>query len=108
MGSGRHARCGSARISGRQSMSRVPLPEFPKRVPDAQSELRLEAIRREAAGGGAVTGGRVVPLGAPFPKATAQTGYYGVPLLKEPQWNPEVPLSLFVGGTAGASAVIRH
>jgi formate-dependent nitrite reductase membrane component NrfD len=31
-----------------------------------------------------------------------------VPLLKEPQWKPEVPLYFFVGGAAGASAVIAN
>jgi formate-dependent nitrite reductase membrane component NrfD len=89
-------------------MSRVPLPELPGRVPDSQSELRLAAIRREAEQRGMVSAQGVVLAGAPFPQATAQTGYYGVPLLKEPQWNPEVPLYFFVGGAAGASAVIAN
>ncbi len=89
-------------------MSRVPLPEFPSRVPDSQSELRLAAIRREAAEKGVVSGAGVLPLRAPFPKAAPEIGYYGVPLLKEPQWNPEVPLYFFVGGAAGAAAVIAN
>ncbi len=88
--------------------SRVPLPEFPDRIPDTQSEKRLAAIRREAAERGSVTAQGVVPAGSPFPKATPQTGYYGVPLLKEPQWKPEVPLYFFVGGAAGASATIAN
>jgi Polysulphide reductase, NrfD len=88
--------------------SRVPLPEVPRRVPDSASELRLAAIRREAAEKGAVAAQGVLPAGAPFPKATSQTGYYGVPLLKEPQWKPEVPFYFFVGGAAGASAVIAN
>jgi len=46
------------------------------------------------------------PTGAPFPQATPQTGYYGVPLLKEPQWKWEVPVYFAVGGASGASAVI--
>src|SRR5581483_2525019 len=46
------------------------------------------------------------PQGAPFPKASPETGYYGIPLLKPPQWKPEVPLYFFVGGAAGAAAVI--
>jgi formate-dependent nitrite reductase membrane component NrfD len=33
-------------------------------------------------------------------------GYYGLPLLKAPVWTWEVPVYFFVGGTAGASAVI--
>ena len=89
-------------------MSRVPLPELPGRVPDAQSESRLAEIRRHASEKGVAPGEGIVPSGAPFPRATAQTGYYGVPLLKEPQWNPEVPLYFFVGGAAGASAVIAN
>jgi hypothetical protein len=40
--------------------------------------------------------------------ASPENGYYGVPLLKEPQWKPEVPLYLFAGGAAGASAVIAN
>lgn len=89
-------------------MSRVPLPELPGRVPDSQSERRLNAIRREAAQSGMISEIGVVPAGAPFPQASPTTGYYGVPLLKEPQWKPEVPLYFFVGGAAGASAVIAN
>ena len=33
-------------------------------------------------------------------------GYYGLPLLKAPVWTWEVPAYFFVGGVAGASAVI--
>ena len=89
-------------------MSRVSLPELPGRVPDSQSERRLTALRREAAQSGVVSGKGVLPQGAPFPQASPTTGYYGVPLLKEPQWHPEVPLYFFVGGAAGASAVIAN
>jgi formate-dependent nitrite reductase membrane component NrfD len=89
-------------------MSRVPLPELPDRIPDTKSELRLAEIRRQASQQGAVSAGGVVPAGAPFPKAGPQAGYYGVPLLKEPQWKPEVPLYLFAGGAAGAAAVIAN
>src|SRR5436853_7341206 len=32
--------------------------------------------------------------------------YYDVPLLKKPVWTWEVPLYFFVGGTAGAAAMI--
>jgi hypothetical protein len=89
-------------------MSRVPLPEMPGRIPDSQSERRLTAIRREAARSGLVSEKGVAPQGAPFPQASPATGYYGVPLLKEPQWKPEVQLYFFVGGAAGASAVIAN
>lgn len=94
--------------TGRGSVRTDPRPEMPDRIPDAQSELRLAEIRREAAEKGSVSARGIAPVGAPFPQATAQTGYYGVPLLKEPQWNPEVPLYFFVGGAAGASAVIAN
>jgi formate-dependent nitrite reductase membrane component NrfD len=87
-------------------MSRVPLPQVPSRVPDAQSERRLAEIRRHAAETGYVAEAGVLPAGAPFPRATAETGYYGLPLLKQPQWKPEVPLYFFVGGAAGAAALI--
>ena len=33
-------------------------------------------------------------------------GYYGLPLLKEPVWTWEVPTYFFVGGAAGAAAVV--
>jgi formate-dependent nitrite reductase membrane component NrfD len=33
-------------------------------------------------------------------------GYYGLPLLKKPVWTWEVPAYFFVGGTAGAAAII--
>lgn len=87
-------------------MSRVPLPEVPSRVPDAQSEARLDEIRRQAATRGTVDGHGIKPAGAPFPRASAETGYYGIPLLKEPQWTKEVPLYFFVGGAAGAAGLV--
>jgi formate-dependent nitrite reductase membrane component NrfD len=46
------------------------------------------------------------PSGAPFPQASPQTGYYQIPLLKEPPWTWEIPLYFFVGGAAGAAGVI--
>src|SRR5438270_5344811 len=33
-------------------------------------------------------------------------GYYGLPFLKEPVWTWEVPSYFFVGGAAGAAAVL--
>lgn len=45
-------------------------------------------------------------VAAPAPVASAATGYYGRPLLKEPTWTWEVPLYFFVGGAAGAAAVV--
>ena len=69
-------------------------------------ERRLEEVRREAEKHGKVRGFGVRPQGAPFPVASVETGYYGIPMLKEPQWTWEIPLYFFVGGAAGASAVI--
>jgi len=63
------------------------------RVPDATTEKRLEEIRREAERTGRV-------------EASASRGYYGLPLLKQPVWTPEIPIYFFVGGAAGAAAVI--
>jgi len=75
------------------------------RKPDAASERRLEELRREGERG-AVRRQGVRPAGAPFPVATPATGYYGRPLLQEPTWTWEVPLYFFVGGAAGAAAVV--
>lgn len=71
-----------------------------------ERERRLDDIRREAERRGQL---RVVtprPSGAPFPQASPETGYYGIPLLKQPPWTWEIPLYFFVGGAAGAAAVI--
>src|SRR5436190_2262723 len=35
-----------------------------------------------------------------------ERGYYGLPFLKEPVWTWEVPAYFFVGGAAGAAAVL--
>ncbi len=81
-------------------MSTLPeLPEDPR-------EHRLYDIRREAEERGAVSGAGIRPAGAPFPQANPQAGYYNIPLLKPPQWTPEIPVYFFVGGAAGTSAVI--
>jgi polysulfide reductase-like protein len=76
------------------------------RTPDLTSEQRLAEIRREAEQRGEVKVAGVRPSGAPFPMASPETGYYGIPLLKEPAWTWEVPLYFFVGGAAGAAAVV--
>lgn len=82
------------------------LPEHRDRAPDVNSEHRLLEIRREAERRGAVQAAGIRPPGAPFPQASPETGYYGIPLLKQPQWKWEVPLYFFVGGVAGSAAVI--
>jgi hypothetical protein len=74
--------------------------------PERPSEARLLEIRQEAERRGRIEGAGIRPEGAPFPKASPETGYYGVHLLKEPQWNWAIPLYFFVGGAAGASSVI--
>src|SRR3954470_8441797 len=42
----------------------------------------------------------------PVIQPTGANGYYGLPLLKKPVWTWEVPVYFFVGGAAGAAAVI--
>lgn len=69
-------------------------------------EKRLDEIRRAAEMGGPLQAGGARVHGAPFPKATPETGYYGIPLLKQPPWTWEIPLYFFVGGASGAAAVI--
>ncbi len=87
-------------------MSSEPLRHIPERMPDAQSEARLLELRREAETRGRVQAIGIRPPGAPFPQASSETGYYGIHLLKEPQWKPTIPLYFFCGGAAGAAAVI--
>ena len=54
------------------------------RIPDSASEARLLEIKRQGEVRGKVEGRGIRPAGAPFPKASPETGYYGIPLLKEP------------------------
>ena len=69
-------------------------------------EQRLLELRREAELRREVKGHGIRPRGAPFPIASPETGYYGLPLLKPPSWTWEIPLYFFVGGAAGAAAVV--
>jgi formate-dependent nitrite reductase membrane component NrfD len=73
------------------------------RKPDSASEQRLDEIRREAEATGRVDGRGIRPGGAPLP---AEPSYHGLPLLKPPVWTWEIPTYFFVGGAAGAAAVI--
>ena len=66
----------------------------------------LIELRREAESKGLISEKGIRPAGAPIPRASEETGYYGLPLLKEPQWKWEVPLYLFAGGASGAAAYI--
>lgn len=52
------------------------------------TEARLDQLRRDAQ-----------PM-------KPEGGYYGLPYLKEPVWSWEVPVYFFVGGAAGAAAVL--
>jgi hypothetical protein len=61
---------------------------------DEPREQRLLDLRREAE-----RSGQIVP-------SERAEGYYGLPLLKPPVWTWEVPAYFFVGGAAGAAAVI--
>ena len=76
------------------------------KAPDRATEKRLEEIRREAELTGQVNAKGVRPMGAPLPEASSSAGYYGLPLLKQPVWEWEIPLYFFIGGAAGAAAVI--
>jgi hypothetical protein len=75
------------------------------RIPTNESERALADLRARALAGGPIADG-IRPSGAPFPVATGETGYYGTPLLKKPVWTWEVPAYFFVGGAAGAAAII--
>ena len=83
-----------------------PLPSRPVQSMDIEREHRLDEIRREAEKRGEMQVIAARPQRAPFPQATPEKGYYGIPLLKQPPWTWEIPLYLFVGGAAGAAAVI--
>ena len=73
---------------------------------DPRREQQLEEIRRQAEQRGRLHVIEERPSGAPFPQASPENGYYQIPLLKEPPWTWEIPLYFFVGGAAGAAAVI--
>lgn len=69
-------------------------------------EERLDALRTQAREKGRVTEPGIRPAGSPLPLASPETGYYGLHLLKQPQWTPLIPLYFFVGGAAGSMGVI--
>ncbi len=73
---------------------------------ELERERRLDQIRHEAEMRGKLQVLGTRPAGAPFPQATPENGYYRIPLLKQPPWTWEIPLYFFVGGAAGASAVV--
>ena len=71
-----------------------------------QREQRLDAIREEAEANGIIGSTGIRAANSPMPVASPETGYYGQPLLKEPQWTPLIPVYFFVGGATGALGVI--
>ncbi len=76
-------------------------------TPRRPSEARLDALRGEAARTGRVDGPGLKAVGGPMPSELMERpGYYGRPLLKPPVWTWEIPLYFFVGGLAGAAAVL--
>ena len=81
-------------------------PALPLRHSQAARESRLQEIRQEAEQRGQLQVVSSRPSGAPFPEASPEHGYYEIPLLKRPPWTWEIPLYFFVGGAAGAAAVI--
>lgn len=74
----------------------------------ADREKKLNEIRLEATE--FAKGERLEPkqsaLAGKSPTVDCSVGYYGTPALKRPQWTVEVPIYFFVGGMAGAAAVI--
>jgi hypothetical protein len=97
-------------ISGSEERARrkmsIPHENVTPRIPDTASEARLLQLRREAESQGRVLERGIRPEGSPFPRASVETGYYGIHLLKEPQWTFEIPLYFFLGGASGSAAVI--
>ena len=66
---------------------------------DLEREQRLVLIQRQAM--------ELLPTDtAAVPMASSKTGYYELPMLKEPSWTWEIPLYFFVGGAAGAAGLI--
>ena len=77
----------------------------PKAKPKATEE-RLEEIRESARRDAPPPPPDVAVKTATGELNPAQTGYYGLPLLKPPTWTWEVPLYFFLGGISGTSACI--
>ncbi|HYN09750.1 MAG TPA: NrfD/PsrC family molybdoenzyme membrane anchor subunit [Vicinamibacterales bacterium] len=71
------------------------------------TEDRLDRLREEALRNGRVSETGMPIAGGPIPRhAASVSGYYGQPIVKPPVWTWQIGLYLFVGGTAGMSAVI--
>lgn len=91
---------------------RTDADEMERLTPDAAKEHRLNELRREAERHGRVVAPGVHAVGGPMPQQGAlpaagpDSGYYGLPLLKHPTWIWTIPVYFFVGGAAGAAAII--
>src|ERR1700744_3044849 len=70
------------------------------------TEARLEEIRESARREAPPPPPDIAVKTATGELNPAQTGYYGLPLLKPPTWTWEVPLYFFLGGISGMSACI--
>lgn len=72
-----------------------PRPELSGKL---EKEQRLSLIQQEAAA--------LVPSRVQLPVASAEKGYYELPMVKEPSWTWEIPLYFFIGGVAGTASVL--
>jgi len=71
----------------------------PEATPELDREQRLVLIQRDAM--------QFVPSDVSgLPVASAQKGYYELPMLKKPSWSWEIPLYFFIGGAAGSAGMI--
>jgi hypothetical protein len=84
---------------------RPPLDPSEEKRSAKQREARLLQIRRDAEAG-ARGAWAEPPMETALERTESQTGYYGLPVLKAPPWTWEIPIYFFVGGAAGAAAVI--
>lgn len=94
-------------------MAKIQVPpdeliDLDRKRPPREREMRLEQIRRDAEKLLEQAGPAPEKAPGSFPRATAETGYYGLPLIKPAPWSWEIPAYFFVGGVAGASAIIAN
>jgi len=78
-----------------------------QRTAPRASEARLDSLREEARQNGRLSDPGMTIVAGPIPRQPAAgVGYYGQPIVKPPVWTWQIGLYLFVGGTAGMSAVL--
>jgi hypothetical protein len=78
----------------------------PSKTKPKATEERLEEIRESARRDAPPPPPAIALQTAMGTVDPANTGYYGLPLLKPPTWTWEVPLYFFLGGISGMSACI--